>query len=118
MFVVIYSIEVFPGKEEEFKLVWHKEVHAVTEKLGGLGARLHKVVAKENKWIVYAPWATREYWQKNIPTDPKNMDPLMKQLATTCKISVLHELELVDDLLICGPPAVIDRLCKFSKMTD
>lgn len=117
MFVAIYDIEVIPGKEDEFKSVWHQEVHAVAEKRGGLGARLHKVVNKENKWMVYAPWASREYWKENIPIDPKNMDPLMKRLSTLCTITVLHELEVIDDLLITGPPNVIDRLCVFSKMS-
>lgn len=62
MFSVIYEFNVIPGKENDFKRLWHDITLEVKEHDNGLGSRLHKMIGKENLWIAYAQWPSRETW--------------------------------------------------------
>lgn len=100
MFCVIYEYDVIPGKENDFKRLWHEIAIDVKELAG---SRLHKVMDKENIWVAYAQWPSREIWLAQGPlalkTNRAEMVKIMKE--TICnKITILLELEVVDDLLV------------------
>ena len=85
------------GQESEFCEVWHALTIMIREHQGSLGSRLH--VAGPNKFIAYAQWPSRTAWKA-----PSRMPPMGKDLSLRLKeccesIEVLHELDVVDDLL-------------------
>lgn len=102
MFCVIYEFDVMPGKEDEFKVLWHNITLEVRQHDHGLGSRLHKIMGKENKWIAYAQWPKRETWLSQAPlTLQTSRAGLVARMKSIChSITTLYELEVVDDLLV------------------
>lgn len=97
MFCVIYEFTVKPGLETEFQDAWHGLTMMIREHQGSLGSRLHRGAG--HKFIAYAQWPSREQW-KSPPPLPPVADELRNRMRESCdKIQVLHELEVVDDLL-------------------
>lgn len=99
MFIAIYQFEVFPGKEEPFKESWRALTELILKYEDSLGSRLHQ----ENNqiYIAYAQWDSREQWENsggNLPESANEYRQLMR--AACSEITTIHELEMVDDLLI------------------
>jgi hypothetical protein len=105
MFCVIYEFNTFAEKEEVFKQLWHDITSQVRQHDGGLGSRLHKVVGKEDTWIAYAQWPSRELWLKQGPlTLSTQRAELVNKMRDICSsIKTLLELEVIDDLLEAYP---------------
>ncbi len=103
MFCAVYEFDVLPGKENEFKVLWHTATLEVKSHNEGVGSRLHKVVGKENQWIAYAQWPSREKWLGHAQLIFNSEQPpqWVKALqATINSVTVLWELDMVDDLLL------------------
>ncbi|HVV67699.1 MAG TPA: hypothetical protein VHE99_01490 [Gammaproteobacteria bacterium] len=60
MFCAVYKFNVTPRNENEFKALWHTATLEVKSHNKSVGSRLHKVVGKENQWIAYSQWPSRE----------------------------------------------------------
>lgn len=102
MFSVVYEFDVIADKENDFKLLWRQLTIEIKTHRGGLGSRLHKVVASQNKWIAYAEWPSRTLWLDRTKSNPV-IDQLSNQLKATChSIQTIYELEVIDDLLVFG----------------
>ncbi len=101
MFCAVYEFNVLPGKENEFKALWHTATLEVKSYNKDVGSRLHKVVGKENQWIAYSQWPSREKWLSHAELIFNNEPPQWaKALKAICSsITVLLELEVADDLL-------------------
>ncbi len=101
MFAAIYKFKVFPECEQKFFHSWRELTKLLMEYEGGLGSRLHSSV-EENVYIAYAQWPNREMWEKqpktNLPESAEEMRNLMRECCV--EISTIHELEVVEDLLI------------------
>lgn len=62
-FCVIYRWKVDPVQEDRFLAAWETLTHAIREKRGGLGSRLHR---DDQGWFVaYAQWPDRETWERS-----------------------------------------------------
>ncbi len=101
MFIAIYRFKVMPGCEEKFFHSWRELTRLLIEYEGGLGSRLHKS-AEENVYIAYAQWPNRDMWEKQPKTNlPDSAAEIRDQMRECCEeISTVHELEVLDDLLV------------------
>jgi len=98
MFTVIYSFKVKENQSEVFEKAWKDLTLLIYEFEGSLGSRLHK--NSENNYIGYAQWPDKTTWEKSGDHLPEIADEIRKTMKSACtSIEVLHELEVVDDLL-------------------
>ncbi len=99
MFVVMYEFIVKQGKEEQFRTSWLKTTEGIYKEFGSIGSRLH-ATEKENVFIGYAQWPSREQWEK----DKGDLSPEYSQARQTMRDCIessgtLYELEVTDDYL-------------------
>ena len=99
MFVVVYEFTVKVGAEEKFREAWLTVTKAIFEELGSYGSRLHRS-NKENQFIAYAQWPSRETWQKNS-TLKNQLAEKARQDMRECleSMEVAYELDVCDDYL-------------------
>jgi len=100
MFCVVYEFEVTQNNENEFKEIWHYLTLVIREKCGGLGSRLHKETTRDNIWIAYAQWPSKNDW--NQPTSDANnqLVRLRDRMKAICQnIRTIYQLDVIDDLL-------------------
>jgi heme-degrading monooxygenase HmoA len=98
MFAVIYKFKVKEGKEEQFESSWRRMTELIMDYKGGLGSRLHKTT--ELNYIAYAQWPNKSMWQADVKMseEVKEVGRLMKDACI--ESSTIHEMEMVDDLLV------------------
>ena len=97
-FAVVYQFEVIRGKEQEFQESWEKMTELIYMHEGSLGSRLHK--EKEQTYIAYAQWPSREKWENYGKNMPKEAEAIGDQMRRACtKIETLFQLNTVSDLL-------------------
>lgn len=98
MFAVIYQFEVHEGYEEQFVLAWSELTELIKKHCGGWGSRLHR--SSTGIHIGYAQWPDEITW-RNAPDLPSEANQLRTKMREACaSIQVLHELEMVKDLLV------------------
>ena len=99
MFAAIYSFKIHPGKDADFLNSWKTLTKLIHQYEDSLGSRLHR--ASENEYIAYAQWPNRERWLKSGKKLPASANKWRKQMRACCaEIKTLHELEMIEDLLI------------------
>jgi antibiotic biosynthesis monooxygenase (ABM) superfamily enzyme len=99
MFAVIYSFQVKKDSQKEFEESWKEMTCFIRKFEGGLGSRLHKKA--DQTYIAYAQWPDRITWLSsggNLPEESYKYREIMKNSCN--KIETLHELEMVNDLLV------------------
>lgn len=99
MFIALYEFTVKKGKEESFRASWLKTTEGIYKEFGSIGSRLH-ATGKENVFIGYAQWPSREQWAKV----KGELSPEYSQARRTMNdciesSSILYELEVTDDYL-------------------
>jgi hypothetical protein len=97
MFCVVYRFSVKPGREAEFEGAWRALTLLIRQHQQSLGSRLHR--AGEHEYFAYAQWPTREHWESPPALPPAAEEPRTKMRDSCAGIEVLHELEVVTDLL-------------------
>ena len=98
MFTVIYSFKVKGNQSEVFEKAWKELTLLIYEFEGSMGSRLHK--SAENNYIGYAQWPDKNTWENSGNHLPEIATEIRKTMKSACtSIEVLHELEVVDDLL-------------------
>ncbi len=98
MFAVIYSFEVKPGYEDQLINSWSDLTRLIYQYEGSLGSRLHH--HKENRYIAYAQWPSRERWEQFGDQLPKQAKELSSQMHAACQsIETPYELNPVSDLI-------------------
>lgn len=73
MFVAVYWWKVKPGKEEQFRLAWHRGTEKITAKFGSNGSRLHREA--DGRFIGYAEWPDEATWQRAVDSGFNYDDP-------------------------------------------
>lgn len=98
MFAVIYSFEVKPGLDEQFRESWRGLTELIYQYEGSLGSRLHH--AGGPLYIAYAQWPDRATWENSGEHLPDAADAFRKRMKASCsEIRTLYPLEMTDDLL-------------------
>jgi len=98
MFTVIYMFKVKEDQAAVFEKAWKELTLLIYEFEGSMGSRLHK--NSEGNYIGYAQWPDKSTWEhsgNHLPESATEIRATMKAACTS--IEVLHELEVVDDLL-------------------
>ena len=98
MYIVLYNFAVKPDKEKQFIESWKGFTNLIYKHEGSLGSRLHK--KDQLNFIAYAQWPSKDKFDNsggNLPEEADNFRDLMRASCET--IEVLHELEVVEDLL-------------------
>ena len=99
MFCVIYSFEINPEKRESFIEAWREMTLLIREYEGGLGSRLRQ--ESVSKYIAYAQWPNRATWENASDKLPASANAIRTRMREACTdISTLHELKMVEDLLV------------------
>lgn len=99
MFVAVYRFDVIAEKEKAFKEAWRALTELILKHENSLGSRLHH--EKDLTYIAYAQWHSKEQWKnagENLPEEAAEWRAQMK--ASCIEIKTIHELEMVDDLLV------------------
>lgn len=98
MFVIVYSFKVKPNQHREFEKVWKDLTQLIYDYAGSLGSRLHK--QDDNSYIAYAQWPSEKVWKEAGSELPEASKELKEKMYNSCEsIELLHELEVIDDLL-------------------
>lgn len=97
MHVFIYQFQVKPGKEADFVEAWKQVTEGIKKYRGGLGSRLHRDA--EGNFIAYAQWPSRAVAEAKVSTPGPHQEWVSKMKDALVKTEVLHELEVVEDLL-------------------
>lgn len=98
MFAAIYQFKVKDGHEKDFLDNWKALTQLILQYEGSHGSRLHK--SKKNEFIAYALWPDRSTWENSGEQLPKISDHIRSAMKATCDdISVLHQLEIVEDMI-------------------
>lgn len=98
MFSVIYKFKVKPDRKDSFEKSWNDLTLLIYKYSGSLGSRLHK--KDKYNYIAYAQWPNRETWKNSSSKLPEKANEISKLMKESCNsIEVLHELELIEDLL-------------------
>ena len=98
MFTVIYSFKVKENHSEVFEKAWKDLTLLIYEFEGSMGSRLHK--SSDNNYIGYAQWPDKTTWEISGNHLPEIATEIRKTMKDACaSIEVLHELEVVEDLL-------------------
>ena len=98
MFTVIYSFEVIPNKEDDFKTGWKGLTELIYQYENSYGSRLHKL--NNHSYIAYAAWPDKETWKnsgKNLPEKANEFYALMKASCSNTKVE--YTLDVIEDLL-------------------
>lgn len=98
MYVVLYSFKVKPKQVDAFIEGWNGLTNLIYQYEGSLGSRLHK--KDRLNFIAYAQWPSKDKFENsggNLPEEADDFRDLMRASCDT--IEVLHELEVVEDLL-------------------
>lgn len=100
MFAAIYAFEVKPGHESAFVQSWADLTRLIRTHEGALGSRLHRGAGQT--FIAYAQWPDRETWDRSGDKMPKaEADDARQRMRLACdKVETLHQLEMVEDLLV------------------
>lgn len=100
-FCVVYEFEVSRQNEQDFQDVWNQLTHIIKETRGGLGSRLHKDLSRDNIWIAYAQWPSKEAWGSNPTSYDSRHSALRARMKDLCEsIRTVYELDVIDDLLV------------------
>lgn len=98
MFTVIYSFKVKEGYSLVFEKAWKELTLLIYQFEGSMGSRLHK--STELDYIGYAQWPDKTTWANSGNNLPEHATEIRKTMRDAClTIEVLHELEVVSDLL-------------------
>ena len=98
MFSVIYSFKIKENQTAVFEKAWKELTLLIYEFEGSMGSRLHK--SSENNYIGYAQWPDKNTWENSGNHLPEIAAEISATMKNTCtSIEVLHELEVVDDLV-------------------
>ena len=99
MFIVIYSFKTKKGQEPIFETAWRELTLLFRNYAGSLGSRLHKKA--DQHYIAYAQWPDKKTLENANSKLPDEATAVGKTMRNACeKIEILHELNVVDDLLI------------------
>jgi heme-degrading monooxygenase HmoA len=100
-FAVIYRMKVRAGMERQFVEGWTRLTHAIRERRGGLGSRLHR--AGDGVWVAYAQWPSREAWEQASAQESADPDAsaLMREAVESAEPPILLEPKV--DLLMLAP---------------
>lgn len=100
MYYVIYEFEVNSHNQTEFTKIWHQLTIEIKKTNGGLGSRLHKDINRPNSLIAYAQWPDKETWENKGAISTPEQNILREKMLALCNgVSVVNQLEMVDDLL-------------------
>lgn len=83
-FVVMYRWRVDPDREGLFISTWEALTHAIREKRGGMGSRLHR--NEEGHFVAYAQWPDRDAWEQSqakASADPEVSDAMKDTVLET-----------------------------------
>jgi hypothetical protein len=98
MFCVVYKFTVKSGYEDQFRHHWSAVTQWFYYNAGSLGSRLHR--ASSGELIAYAQWQTRAQWEQLTNRSDADLQTHRQAMRDTCtKITVLYELEMLDDWL-------------------
>lgn len=109
MFVAVYSWQVKPDKEAQFREAWCTGTRAIARIYGCLGSRLHRT--REGQFIAIAEWPDEASWQRGMdarmayddpPTRARFLDALQDDARGT---RLVYAMEVTDDLLQRDVPA-------------
>lgn len=107
MFCVIYEFTVSIENAGQFQSAWHELSLYLKNNCDSLGARLHKVIEDETKWIVYAQWPSQTVYEKDTPD--ANLNKLRQAfIPTITNIQILYQMTVEDDLLDATPLSHFD----------
>lgn len=102
MFCVVYRFHVKSGKEAQFREGWRLVTRKLREENNSLGSRLHK--DENGVFIAYAQWPDRNTWDsaENHSDEAERGRSMMRDSYADGwqSAEVLHQLEMVDDLLL------------------
>ncbi len=100
MFAVLYRFKLKPDTEPAFREAWRAATHAIRERYGTSGSRLHR--ADDGDLVAYAVWADRATWERaqSLPSVSPESGAAMR--ACMAEPMTATQLEVVDDLLLGG----------------
>ena len=96
MIVAVYWWRVHPGKEEQFRIAWHRG--------GSYGSRLHR--DRDGRFVGYAKWPDEATWlaafeRKMVYDDPETRAAFVDAIAETPSgAEPKFTMTVVDDLLL------------------
>jgi len=103
MFAVLYRFKLAPDTEPAFREAWRAATHAIRERYGTSGSRLHR--ADDGELVAYAVWPDRATWEKaqTLPSASPESGAAMR----ACMVGPVTAtpLEVLDDLLVVGAVA-------------
>jgi len=98
MIAIIYKFELKENQAHNFIEAWKEMTKLIYTHENGLGSRLHK--KDEFTYIAYAQWPDKETWDHSGGNLPLRAQGVREKMRGAChKVTVLHELEVVEDLL-------------------
>lgn len=98
MHVVLYRFEVKSGLEDQFLQAWNDLTQLIYTHENSRGSRLHK--ERGQTYIAYAAWPDKNTFKNAGDNLPESAEVVRKAMRKSCSaIEVLHELEVVSDLL-------------------
>lgn len=100
MFAVIYEFKIkSEDLTEAFVENWRQMTMLIAKYEKGLGSRLHK---KDSlTYIAYAQWPDQNTFEISGNHLPEEADLIRKKMRACCeKVTVLHKLQMTDDLLV------------------
>ena len=98
MYIVLYTFDVKPDKEEDFIKGWKGLTELIYKYEGSLGSRLHR--DNEQNYIAYAQWPDKNTFEQsgnNLPEEANHYRNLMR--ASCEKIETLKKMDVLEDLL-------------------
>lgn len=99
MFAILYSFKIKANKKQSFVKAWSEMTLLIRQYEGGLGSRLHQ--KSDREFIAYAQWPDKATWENSGAKLPKSAEGIRKEMRESCEeIKALHELDLVEDLLL------------------
>ena len=107
MFAAIYQCRIKPGRELEYRRLWHQIASYFISHKGAIGSCLHR--AENGVWIAYSRWPSKEARDAAWPgeNDPSEKLPIeiqqaiaaIKNCADPERKVVEICMEVVEDLL-------------------
>ena len=99
MYIVMYSFEVKPNKQDDFLKGWKGLTKLIHKHEGSLGSRLH--IKAPLAYIAYAQWPSKIQFQNSGDNLPEEANTYRNLMRTSCKnIKVIDKFEVVEDLLV------------------
>lgn len=102
MIAILYVFKVKKGQTDKFIEAWKEMTLMIFKNENSLGSRLHQ--QDKTTYIAYAQWPDRSTWEKSGGNLPETASEIRAKMRESCdKVEILHELEIVEDLLKSQP---------------